>query len=88
MTDPNIRSKTVQMVNSILTENDQYNECFLFHSTVPCEADMQDKLQILKGNDGTSFQANTDMTHRIPADARTSKGFAETICRRVNGLQY
>ena len=77
----------VQMVISILSENDQYNECFLLHSTVPCEPDMQDKIQILNGNDETLFQDNTAIVHCISADAKMSEGFAETICRRVNGLQ-
>ena len=77
----------VQIVNSIPTENDQYNECFLLHSTVPCEPDLQDKIQILNGNDETIFQANTAIAHCISADAKMSKGFAATICRGVNGLQ-
>ena len=77
----------VQMVNSILTEDDQYNECFLLHSTVPCEPDLQDKIQILNGNEETIFQADTAIAHCISADAKMSKGFAETICRRVIVLQ-
>ena len=77
----------VQMVNSILTENNQYSECFLLHSTVPCEPDLQDKIQVLNGNNETIFQANTAIAHCNSADAKMSKGFAETICRRVNGLQ-
>ena len=77
----------IQMVNSIFTENDHYNESFLLHSTVPCEPDLQDKIQILNGNDETIFQANTAIAHCISADAKMSKGFAETICPRVNGLQ-
>ena len=80
----------VQMVNSIITDNDQYSECFPFHSTVPCEPELQDKIQILNGNDETNFHANTASAHRISADARMSKKskrFAETICGRVNGLQ-
>ena len=77
----------VQMVNSILTENDQYKECFLLHSTVPCEPYMQDKVQILNRNDETIFQANTVIAHCISADARMSKGFAKTSCRKVKGLQ-
>ena len=78
----------VQMVNSILTENDQYNERFLIHATVPCEPDLQDKIQILNGNGETIFQANTAIAHCNSADAKMSKGFAETICRRVDGLQH
>ena len=75
------------MVNSLLTENDQYNECFLLHSTVPCEPDQRVKVLILNGNDETIFQANTAIAHCISADAKMSKGFAETICHRVNGPQ-
>ena len=77
----------IHMVNSILTENDQYNECFLLHSTVPCETDLQDKVQILNGNDETIFQTNTAIAHCISVDAKLSRRFAKTICRRVNGLQ-
>ena len=77
----------IQMVNSILTENDQYTECFLLHSTVPCERDLQDKIQILNRNDETICQANTAIAQCISADAKMSKGFAEIICRRVDRLQ-
>ena len=76
-----------QMVNSILTENDQYNESFLIHARVPCEPDLQDKIQILNGNNEIIFRANTVVAHCISTDAKMSKGFAETICRKVNGLQ-
>ena len=64
---------SVQMVNSIFTENDQNDECFLFHSRVPCEPDMPDKIQILNGNDETIFQAVTVIAHCISADAKMSK---------------
>ena len=75
------------MVSLILTENDQYNECFLLYSTVPCEPDLQDKIQILNGNNKTIFQANTAIAYCISAEAKMSKRFAETNCRRVNGRQ-
>ena len=75
------------MVSSILTENDRYNECFFFRSTVPCEPDLQDKIQILNGNEETVFQANTAIAHCISTDAKMSKGFAEKVCRRLNGYQ-
>ena len=48
---------------------------------------MQDKIQILNGNDKTIFQANTAIAHCISADAKMSEEFAKTICRRMNGLQ-
>ena len=77
----------VQLVNSILTVKDQYIECFLLHSTVPCELDTQNERQILNGNDKTIFQTNTAIALCISADATMSERFAETICHRVNGLQ-
>ena len=75
------------MVNSFLTENDHFNECFLFRSTVPCEPELQDKIQLLNGNDETVFQANTAIAHCISTDAKLCKGFAEKVCRRLNGFQ-
>ena len=48
---------------------------------------MQDKIQIPNGNDETIFQANTAIAHCFSVDAKMSKGFAETFCRKVNGLQ-
>ena len=77
----------VQMVNSILSENDQYYESFLLPSTVPCEPDLHDKIQIRNGNDEKKFQGNTGIAHCISADAKMSKRFAETFCRRVDGLR-
>ena len=77
----------VQIVNSILTENDRYNQCFLLHSAVPCEPDVQNKIQILNGNDETTFKADTAIVHCISADAKMWEGFAETICRAVRGRQ-
>ena len=77
----------IQKVSSILSENDQWNECFLLHSTVPCKPHLQDEIQILNRNDETIFQANTAIAHCISADAKMSKGFAEAICSRVHGLR-
>ena len=74
------------MVNSILTENNQCNECFLLLSTVPCETDMHDKIQILNGNNETIFKAHTAIADCIPTHAKTSKGFGGTNCRRVKGI--
>ena len=47
---------------------------------------LQEKIQILNGNDETIFQANTAIAYCISADAKMSEGFAKTICFRVNGL--
>ena len=41
------------MVDRILSENDQYNECFLLHSTLPHETDFKDGIRFIYGNDDT-----------------------------------
>ena len=77
----------VQMVNSIFRDTDKNNEFFLLRSTVPCKRDTQDKIQILHGNGETIIQANNAIAHCISSDAKMSKIFAATVCRKVNGLQ-
>ena len=77
----------VKMVDCILSENDQYNECFLLQSTLPHEPDFRDGIRIINGNDDTIFEKQTAIAHCISADAKLSKGFAETISNHINGLQ-
>ena len=77
----------VKMVNSILAENYQYNKCFLLHSTVPHEPDAKNNILIQNGNSETIFETKFAIAHCISADAKMSKGFAETICTRISGLQ-
>ena len=76
-----------RMVDCILSENDQYNECFLLHSTLPDKPDFKDGIRIINGNDDTIFENQTTIAHCISADAKLSKGFAETITNHNNGLQ-
>ena len=77
----------VKMVDCILSGNDQYNECFPLHSTLPHEPDFRDGIRIINGNDDTIFENQTAIAHCISADAKMSKGFAETISNHINGLQ-
>ena len=81
------RKDCVKMVDCILSENDQYNECFLLHSTLPHEPDFRDGIRIINGNDDTIFENQTAVAHCISADAKMSKGFAETISNHISGLQ-
>ena len=88
MIDPNIRSKTVsrRWVQS-LQRTISITKAFTFFSTVPCELDIQNKIQIVNGNNWTIFQANSAIAQCFSAEAKMSKRFAQTVCRRVNGLQ-
>ena len=77
----------VKIVNCILSENDQYNECFLLQSTLPHETDFQYGIRIINGNDDTFCECQTAIAHCISADAKLSEGFAETITNNINELQ-
>ena len=72
----------VKLTDCILSEN----ECFLVQSTLPHEADFRDGIRFINGNDDTIFENQTAIAHCISADAKLSKGFAETITN-INGLQ-
>ena len=77
----------IRMVDCILSENDQYNECFPLHSTLTHEPDFRDDIRIINEKYGTTFERRTAIAHCISADATMSKGFAETIASHINGLQ-
>ena len=79
MTDPNTRSKTVSKWINITNVSSFIPQ---FHVNPICKT-----IQILTGNEETVFQDKTAIAHCISADAKMSKGFAKTICRRVNGHQ-
>ena len=55
--------------------------------TTSCEPDFRDGIRITIRNDDTIFENQTAIAHCISADAKMSKGFAETISNRINGLQ-
>ena len=76
----------VKMVDCILSGNDQYNECFLLHSTLPHEPDFRDGIRLINGTDNTLFENQTAIAHCISADAKMSKEFAGTIINHINGL--
>ena len=75
------------MVDYILSENNQYNEYFLLHSTLPHDADFKDGIRFIYGNDDTIFEIESAIDHCLSGDAKMSKGFAETITNHINGLQ-
>ena len=76
-----------KMVDCILSENDQYNECFLLHLTLPHKADFKDGIRFINGNDDSLFEIETAIAHCISAYAKMSKEFAVTITNHIDGLQ-
>ena len=78
---------SARMADCILSENDQYNECYLLHLTLPHQTDFKDGIRINNGNDDTIFGNQTAIAHCLSADAKLSKGFAKTITNHISGLQ-
>ena len=62
--------------NVIFSIKEQYNDCFLLHSTNPSQSH-DEFLQILYGNENSGFEQPNSIGHCISADAQIGKGFAQ-----------
>ena len=74
------------MTNAILSTNEQYNDCFLLHSTIPSQLP-EEFLQIVFGNENSILQQPNSIGHCISADAQMSKGFAQFLSERIPRLR-
>ena len=75
-----------QLTNAILRTNEQYNDCFLLHSTIPSQLP-DEFLQIVYGNDNSILEQPKSIGHCVSADAQMSKGFAQFLSERVLRLR-
>ena len=71
-----------RLTNAILSTNEQYNDCFLLHSTIPFQSH-DELLQIVYGTQNSIFEQPNSIGHCISADAQMSKGFAKFLSERV-----
>ena len=58
-----------ELTNAILATDEQYNDCFLLHSTIPSQLP-DEFLQIVYGNENSILQQPNSIGHCISADAR------------------
>ena len=75
-----------ELTNAILLTNEQYNGCFLLHSTIPPQLP-DEFLQIVYGNENSILQQSNSIGHCNSAIARMSKGFAQFLSERVPRLR-
>ena len=75
-----------ELTNAILSTNEQYNDCFLLHSTIPSQL-TDEFLQIVYGNENSILEQPNSIGHCISADAQMSKGFAQFLSERVPRLR-
>ena len=70
-----------ELTDAIFSTNEQYNDCFLLHSTFPSQS--QDEfLQLVYGNENPILEQPNSIRHCICADAQMSKGFAQFLSER------
>ena len=62
-----------ELTKAILSTKEQYNDCFLLHSTIPSQLP-DEFLQIVYGNENSILEQPNSIGHCISADAQMSKG--------------
>ena len=75
-----------ELTNAILSTSEQYNDCFLLHSTIPSQLP-DEFLQTVYGNENSILQQPNSIGHCISADAQMSKGFAQFLSERIPRLR-
>ena len=67
-----------ELTNAILSTKEQYNDCFLLHSTTPSQSH-DGFLQIVWRNENSILKQPNSIGHCISADAQMSKGYAQFL---------
>ena len=75
-----------ELTNAIFSPNEQYNDCFLLHSTIPSQL-TDEFLQKVYGNENSSLEQPNSIGHCISADAQMSKEFTQFLSERVPRLR-
>ena len=75
-----------ELTNAIFSTNEQYNDCFLLHSTIPSQ--LPDKVvQIVYGNENSNLEQPNSIGPCISAYAQMSRGFAQLLSERAPRLR-
>ena len=75
-----------ELTNAILSTNEQYNDCFLIHLTIPSQSH-DEFLQIGYGKEIPILEQPNSIRHCIAADAQLSKGFLQFLSEGVPRLR-
>ena len=67
-----------ELTNIIISTNEQYNDCFLLHSTILSHSH-DEFLQIIYGKENSILKQPNSIGHCISADAQMGKGFAQFL---------
>ena len=75
-----------ELTNSVFSTNEQYNNCFLLHLTIP-SVSHEEFLQIVSGNENSILEHPNSIAHCISSDAQMRKGFAQFLSERIPRLR-
>ena len=75
-----------ELTKAIVSTNEQYNDCFLQHSTIFSQSH-DEFLQRVYGNENSILEHPNSIGHCTSADAQMSKGFAQFLSERVPRLR-
>ena len=75
-----------ELTNAILSTNEQYNDCFVLHSTIPSQSH-DEFLQIVYATENSILEQPNSIGHCISGDAQMSKGFAQFLSERIPRLR-
>ena len=77
----------VTMVNTILKENPDYNDCFLLHSTVPFEHEGDQQVFFCHGSGETLRTSNANLAFCVSADGKMTTTIARKLCEQKKDFQ-
>ena len=75
-----------ELTNAVISNDERCNDCFILHSIVPAQS-CDEVLQIIYGTEDLMLQQPNSIRHCSSADARMSKGFADSLSHRIPGLR-
>ena len=77
----------VSMVNTILKENPDYNDCFQVHSTVPFEREGDQQIFLNHGSGETLRTSNANLASCVSADGKMTTTFTRKLCEQKKDFQ-
>ena len=80
-----LKRSPYELTNAIISTDERYNDCFLIHPTVAAQSS-DDFFLIIYCTEDLILQQPFSIGHCISADARMSKGFADSLSHRISGL--
>ena len=80
-----IRNPT-ELADTILSKNEEYNDCFLLHSTIGSQ-DMKDCIRIEGGNSTTILSRPDSIIIFVPAEPKPANGFSNEMLTNIPSLK-